>query len=157
MAVTLLVGFSAVALTLSTASQTAVGDRVTYSGTVTGLTFYSIAPGLVPNPVPSASTGTNVVQQFLGSGSNIFCGATCTAGHHAVNVTYSFTTALAGAIELNFTLHWSTGSASAHVYLRQAVLPTSGTIVVVWDVGTSAPFLTSATVTEYQCALLSCP
>ncbi|MCI4349936.1 MAG: hypothetical protein L3K15_00240 [Thermoplasmata archaeon] len=155
--VALFAGLTTGVISLGHQTQSATGNYVRYNGTVTGLTYTSTVAGHVPNPAPAASTGTALVPQSLGSGANGFCATTCTAGNRSVNVTYSFTASMAGAIQITVQVTASAGSGTATLYLRQAVLPTSGTIVVVWDVGTVASPLTDVNVTIHQCGPLTCP
>ncbi|MCI4319842.1 MAG: hypothetical protein L3K23_06910 [Thermoplasmata archaeon] len=156
-AAALLVGVATGFITLGHQNQSATGDHISYSGVVTGLTYTSMVVSTVPNPAPAASTGTTSLQQLLVGGANDFCAVKCTVGNRSVVVTYSFTTSLAGAIQITVQVTASAGSGTANLYLRQLILPTSGTIVIVWDVGTAVSLLTDVKVTIHQCGLLSCP
>ena len=150
-------GLATGAISFSSNPQNANGSAVSYNGTVTGLKFTSVVAGAVPNPAPVASIGTAALPQSLGSGANVFCAKTCTAGHLALNVTYTFNSSMANAIQITITLTAASGGGTTVLYLRQALLPTSGTIVAVWDIGTTSSELTFVTASIHQCGLLTCP
>ena len=156
-ATALLVGLATGLITLGHQNQSSTGDHISYSGVVTGLTYTSMVAGTVPSPPPAASTGTALVQQLLAGGANQFCASSCTGGNRSVNVTYSFSTSMGGAIQITVQVTASAGSGTSVLYLRQAVLATSGTIVIVWDVGTAVSLLTDVKVTIHQCGVVSCP
>ncbi|MCI4331675.1 MAG: hypothetical protein L3K19_07525 [Thermoplasmata archaeon] len=149
-------GIAIGAITLSAATESATGDYTGFAGTVTGLTFESTVVGFVPTPPPSASSGTPLIPQLLGAGPNVFCATTCLAGNLALNETYSFSSSLSGAIQITVTIVAGALSGSVTVDLRQ-LLPVSGTIVVMWDLGSSAAALTAVKATLHQCGALTCP
>ncbi len=155
--VALVTGLAIGVISLAHQNQNATGSYVSYGGTVTGLTYTSTVAGKVPNPAPAASTGTALSPQVLASGANIFCATTCTANDRSMNITYTFSTSMAGAIQITVQVTASAGSGSTTLYLRQASVATSGTVVIVWDVGTSTSALTDVTVTIHQCSGPTCP
>ncbi len=150
-------GLATGVINLSRQNQSAIVNETSYSGTVVGLKYTSTVAGKVPSPAPVASSGTASVPQLLISGGNVFCGTTCTASHVALNVTYAFNTSMAGSISIAVQVTASGGGGSTTLYLRQPAVATSGTIVIVWDAGTSAGGLTSVTLTIHQCSGSSCP
>ncbi|HEV2317478.1 MAG TPA: hypothetical protein VGV89_07895 [Thermoplasmata archaeon] len=157
--VALVVGIGAGAFNLVWQQQRATGNETSYSGTVTGLSYTSTVAGILVAPVPAASTGSTLAPQSLAPGANVFCATTCTAAHRALNVTYSFSTSMAGSISVTVKVTTSGSSGTTTIYLRQSLFPTSGSIEVVWDVGAAASPLSLVTVTVHQCTGLlgTCP
>jgi hypothetical protein len=96
----------------------------------------------------------------LGAGENDFClSATCTTGNPSETVTYSFDATLSGSVQL--TLYVGAGSAGGQktLYVHQASSAVSGTIVMVWDLGSAGATVSSATITVQACTGASgaCP
>ena len=147
--------FAGVALTHS--DQQARGDHTNYSGTVTGLTYYSSGSGTVSNPAPSASTGTANSPQPLVAGANKFCATSCVAANQALLIQYNFSTSLSGSISIAFTVTAGSGSGSTTLYFAQASTAVTGTILVSWDVGATIPVTTSVTLVIHQCSGPTCP
>jgi hypothetical protein len=154
-----LVGGFALATFTTTSSQLyAQGDYVSAAGNVAGLTYTSVQLTSTSNPAPSASTGTNSAPQVLATSANDVCANTCVAGDFALVVTYTFTTSFSGAAQ--FTIQASAGAASGSetIYVGQASTAVGGTIVVTWDLGTTALTITAVTLTDQQCSSsTSCP
>jgi hypothetical protein len=153
----LLTGLTVAVIDLSTQSENAVGNYTEYNGVVAGLRYSSTVAGRVPNPAPGVSTGSALVPQFLSGGSNAFCGNSCVANHLALNVTYAFNASMAGAVQITIQVTSGGGTGSSILYLRQALVPTSGSVVIVWDIGTALSMLADVTITIHQCGPVTCP
>ena len=118
-------------------------------------------PQLLPvsgSPAVQAA-GSQTTPPALASGANIVCvsATSCTNGHVADQVTYSFTASFAGSVEITVDVIANT-TVTGTVYFAQAVSPVSGTIVIVVDLGTSN-VIQSVTLTAQQCtgAAGACP
>ncbi|HZY92472.1 MAG TPA: hypothetical protein VFG07_06850 [Thermoplasmata archaeon] len=144
-------GFVAASIAVNTTSQNAQGNFVSSTNAVTGLTYTST----VLTPVVSAPAGQGGGAQasppVLASGANTVClvPTACTNGHVSDEITYTFTTSLAGSVEFNVDVIGNT-TISGTVYFAQAGTPVAGTIVIVADLGTSN-VIQSVTLTAQQC------
>ena len=160
--VALTAGFVLGAITLGTSTQNGQGNLVTASGAVQGLTYTSTVLGATPTAVPPASTGTAAAPQALVAGANPFCANACVAGDFAETVTFSFTStapAFAGSAMITITV--STGApatgGTTTLFLKQAAVAVTGTIVVTWDLGAGGGTINSVTLTAQQCTGATCP
>ena len=153
--VALVAGFVAASVAITNTTQNAEGNYVNASGAVTGLTYQSTELTSVTGS-PAASTGTPTAVQALASGGNTFCATTCVNGDPSEDITYGFDATLAGSIEISVNVI-AAGTTTAILYLSQAATPTTGTILIVVDVGTTTSSISSVTVTAQQCASANCP
>lgn len=150
----LVAGFVAASVAISNSTQNAEANYVNASGAVTGLSYTStVLTSVTASPV--ASTGTATAPQTLSSGSNVFCATTCANGDPSEDVTYTFTTSMTGAIEINLNVI-AGATTTTSLYLQQPGTAVSGSIVIVTDVGAASSTISSVTVTAQQCAT-SCP
>lgn len=151
-------GFALATLTTNSTQLYAQGDYTSAAGAVSGFTYNSAQLTSTSNPAPSDPTGTSSAPQTLVSGANDLCANTCTAGDFALVATYTFTTSFTGAIQITVQTAASAAGGSTTIYLAQASTAVSGTVVITWDLGTSALTLTSMTLTDQQCSSsTSCP
>ena len=151
----LVAGFVAASVAITNSTQSAEANYVNASGSVTGLTYSStVLTSVTGSPV--ASTGTAGTPQTLASGTNTFCATTCTNGNPSEDISYTFTTSLAGSIEINLNVI-AGSTTTTTVYLAQAGTAVGGTIVIVTDVGSGTSTISSVTVSAQQCASSSCP
>jgi hypothetical protein len=157
--ISVVAGFALASFTISPHGQGAQGDQVSASG-VTGLTYAST----ILQPVsgsPASSTGTAGVPQTLASGPNTFCVsvAACATGDPSETVTYSFATSLVGSIQMTIAVNAGNAGGQTTLYLAQPTTATSGTIVMVWDLGTAGATVNGVTITAQSCtgAGGSCP
>jgi hypothetical protein len=155
--VALVAGFAIAAISLTNSAQNGAGNYVNASGAVTGVTYTSTVLGATSSPAPAASSGTAGAPQAVVTSTNAFCANTCTAGDFAQIVTYTFTTAMTGSIQITIQLTASVGGGSATLYLKQAATAVAGTIVITWDVGTATSSLTAVTLGLQQCSGATCP
>lgn len=155
--IAMIAGFAIASISLTSTTQNASGNYVNASGGVTGVTYTSTVLGATSNPAPSASTGTGGAPQAVVSGANAFCANTCTAGDFAEVVTYTFTTSMAGSIQISIQVSASAGGGSTTIFLKQAATAVGGTIVLTWDLGNSSSTLTSVTLGLQQCSGATCP
>ncbi|MCI4319843.1 MAG: hypothetical protein L3K23_06915 [Thermoplasmata archaeon] len=153
----LIAGFAMASISLTTTTQNATGNYVNASGAVTGVTYTSTVLGATSSPAPAASTGTGAAPQAVAAGANAFCANTCTAGDFAQVVTYTFTTSMAGSIQINIQVTATVGGGVATLYLKQAGAAVAGTIVITWDVGSATSSLTAVTLGLQQCSGATCP
>jgi molybdenum cofactor biosynthesis enzyme len=151
-------GFALATIGISNSAQNAEGNYISSSGAVTGLTYTSTVLGAVSNPAPSAGTGSASAPAAVVSGTNTFCvSSTCTAGDPAQTVTYTFTTSMSGSIQIEITVTATSGGGTYTLYEKQATTATSGTLVLVWDMGTSTNTITAVTLAAQQCSGATCP
>jgi hypothetical protein len=150
-------GYAAANIVLTNNTQNASGNYVNGSSGVTGLTYTITILGSTSTPAPSASTGTGAVPQAVVTGANAFCANTCTAGDFAQQITYTFTTSMAGSVFITIQVSAATLGGTATLYLKQAASAVSGTIVIYWDMGTASTTLTAVTTTAQQCSSATCP
>jgi hypothetical protein len=151
-------GFALATLTTTSTQLYAQGDYTSAAGAVNGFAYNSAQLTSTSNPAPAASTGTDTAPQTLASGANDICANTCTAGDFALVATYTFTTSFSGAVQITVQTAASAAGGSTTIYLGQASTAVSGTVVITWDLGTSALTLTSMTLTDQQCSSsTSCP
>ncbi|MCI4334792.1 MAG: hypothetical protein L3K04_04100 [Thermoplasmata archaeon] len=151
-------GFALATLTTTSNQLYAQGDYTSAAGAVVGFGYTSAQLTSTANPAPATPTGTSSAPQVLASGTNAFCANTCTAGDFALVATFTFTTSFSGAVQITITTSASSAGGSDVIYLAQASTAVSGTVVVTWDLGTSALTLTSITLTDQQCSSsTSCP
>jgi hypothetical protein len=151
----LVAGFVAATVAITNSSQNAEGNFVSASGSVTGLTYASTQLLSVTGS-PAASSGSASSPQALVAGANTFCATTCTNGNPSEQITYDFTTSLAGSIEINVNVIAGSTTTST-LYLSQASTAVGGTIVIVVDVGSATSTIQSVTVTAQQCGGSTCP
>jgi hypothetical protein len=147
--VALLTGFALAAITINATSQNAQGNYVNAVGAVGGLTYTSDVLASVVG-APSVATGTGAVPVAVVAGANSYClVAACTAGDPAQVLTYTFTAAMAGSIEINIVIGGT--AISKVVYLKQAAAAVAGTIVLYGDLGTATTTLTGVSAEVQQC------
>ncbi|MCI4323085.1 MAG: hypothetical protein L3K03_03540 [Thermoplasmata archaeon] len=147
--VALLTGFALAAITINSTSQNAQGNYVNAVGAVGGLTYSSTVLQSVVG-APSVATGTGAVPVAIVVGANSYCLlAACTAGDPAEVVTYTFTGAMAGSLEIDIVIGGS--AVSKVVYLKQAAAAVAGTIVLYGDLGTATATLTGISAEVQQC------
>jgi hypothetical protein len=150
-------GYAAANIVLTNNTQNASGNYVNGSSGVTGLTYTITILGATSNPAPAASTGTGAVPQAVVTAANAFCGNTCTAGDFSQQITYTFTSSMAGSVFITVQVSSATLGGSATLYLKQAASAVGGTIVIYWDMGTASTTLTAVTTTAQQCSSATCP
>lgn len=155
----LVAGFVAASISVNSTTQNAQGNYVNNAGAVLGLTY--TATELLPvsgSPAVQAA-GSQATPPVLVAGANIVCIAatSCTNGHVADQVTYTFLSTFAGSVEIAVDVIAST-TITGTVYFAQATSPVAGTIVIVVDLGTSNT-IQSVTLTAQQCtgAAGACP
>ena len=153
--VALIAGFVAASVSISGSTQNAQGNFISANGAVTGLTYTSTVLSSVTGS-PTASTGTSGTPQTLAAGANTFCAINCLNGNVSEEVTYTFTTSLAGAVMINVNVI-AASTTTTTLYLAQAGSAVGGTVVIVVDVGSATSTITSVTVTAQQCSGSTCP
>lgn len=151
-------GYALATIAVSASTQNAEGNYVSAGSGVTGLTYASTVLNTTTNPAPAASTGTGSAPQALANGANAFCANTCAAGNFAEVVTYTFSTSLSGAFELNIQVQATSGGGQTTLFLKAPATNNGGTISLTWDLGAGSNTITSLTVTAQQCSsATSCP
>lgn len=151
-------GYALATIAVSASTQNAEGNYVSAGSGVAGLTYSSAVLNTTTNPAPAASTGTHTAPQSLVNGANALCANTCAAGDFAEVVTYTFTTSLSGAFELNVQVQATSGGGQVTLYLQAPATNNGGTIAITWDLGNGSNTITSVTVTAQQCSsTTSCP
>jgi hypothetical protein len=155
-------GWALASVTLSPASQTASGQYVSYSGSVTGVadvaTFYTT----VPSPAPSVASTVHTALTVLAMGSSFsaqtdnYCVNTCTASDFAEEMQFHVTAQSGGTEGMSVAVTAGSGSTSVTttVYFqipKSVGGATSATLNLYVDLAASSSSL-SAKVTLTQCA-----
>jgi hypothetical protein len=151
-------GYAAASIVLNSSTQHASGNYISGASSVTGLTYTATVLGVTSDPPPAASSGTGTAPQALVAGPNAFCGSSsCVGGDFSQQVTYTFTTSMAGAVFITVQVAANSGAGTVTLYLGQASTAVAGSIVIYWDLGTSNT-LTAVTTTAQQCSTpTACP
>ena len=147
----LVAGFVAASIAVNTTNQNAQGNFVSSTNAVTGLTYTSTVLAPIVSAPSAQGGGSQSTPPALAAGANAVCvsATTCTNGHVSDEITYTFTTSLAGSIQISVDVIGNS-TVSGTVYFAQAGTPVAGTIVISVDLGTSN-VIQSVTLTAQQC------
>jgi hypothetical protein len=139
---------------LSHSTQNGTGQNTAGNGAVTGVTYGGTELNVTNTQTTTLQTalGSSSSPIHLAAGQNAFCmNANCVDGDFSEQVTYTFTTSFTGTMLVNLYVGTSAGSGQDTLVVAQSNPASAGTVLLVWDLGTSTVTVTSLTVTVYQC------
>jgi hypothetical protein len=139
---------------LNHGTQNGTGQNTAAAGPIVGVTYGGTELNVTNTQTVTLQSGlgSSASAVHLAAGVNAFCmTATCTDGDFSEQVTYAYTTSFAGAMLINLYVGTSAGSGQATLVVAQSSPASAGTILMVWDLGTSTVTVNSLTVTLYQC------